>query len=120
MERTVFLEVHCGGTIERTTGAEVMLSTHTYVGGNVTNWRVPKSDCHIWNLCGALRRLAEDHPEAFFFYEAINSAGRGILAPLQTAEDADALARLGDKYARIRVFIDHGAAPIHSVYSDGV
>ena len=109
MERTVFLEVHCGGTIERTTGTTVMLSAHTYIGGNVTNWRVPKSECHIWNLVVALRHLAEYNPEAFFFYEDINSAGRGTVAPLQTAEDAVALGRLADKHARIRVFVDHGS-----------
>ena len=108
MDRTIFLEVHRGGSLERTTGTAAMVSTHTYNGDDVRTWRVPKANCDIWHLLGALRHLDDYHPESFYFYEDINSTGKGFLAPLQTAEDAEALARLGDWQAGIRVFVQHG------------
>ena len=117
MDRTIFLEVHRGGSLERTTGAAAMVSTHTYNGGEVRTWRVPKANCDIWHLLGALGYLDDYHPNSFWFFEDINSAGKGFLAPLQTPEDAEALARLGDRHAGIRVFVEHGVADIGSVFS---
>ncbi len=115
MERTLFLEVHRDGRLKRTKGAEALLSTHTYIGGDVRTWRVPKSAMDIRHLLGALGYLDDYHPNSYWFFEDIKIHGAGYLRPLQTQEDADALARLGETRAGIRVFVEHGVEDIGSV-----
>ncbi len=115
MDRTIFLEVHRGGSLKRTTGTAATVTTHTYDGGDVTTWRVPKADCTIWHLLAALGKLDDYHTNSFWFYEDISPTGKGFLAPLQRPEDAEALARLGERHAGIRVFSETGVKDIGDV-----
>ena len=112
MDRVIFLEVHLGGTLERSTGTAALVSTHTYRGGGVTTWAVKKSDCTIWKLLGRLAWLDGYHPDSYWFFEDIQSNGKGVLSPLHTELDAEALAHLGEWQGGIRVYVQHGIADL--------
>ncbi len=112
MDRLIFLEVHRGGTLERSTGTEALVSSHTYKGGSVRTWAVKKADCTISKLLGRLKRLDGYLLDSYWFYEDIHSSGKRVLAPLHTETDAEALADLGEWQAGIRVFVQHGIAEL--------